>query len=123
MAWTGVITNAGNALLSQWASEKTLHIDSAAAGTNRVSVATLMAQTTLASQKQTASIISGEQLAAGYKVKLQITAPDAGYNLSQYGIWGRLYAARPVPERQGYPDSEQGRFPRLRLHFLRAPGL
>lgn len=90
MAWTGVITNAGNALLSQWASEKTLHIDSAAAGTNRVSVATLMAQTTLASQKQTASIVSGEQLAAGYKVKLQITAPDAGYNLSQYGIWGRL---------------------------------
>lgn len=90
MAWTGVITNAGSALLDQWALGGTLKITAAATGTGTVAVAALTRQTALVSQKQTASIVSSQKLAAGIKVKLQITAPNTGYTLNQYGIWARL---------------------------------
>ena|GEM_PF-1057281 len=90
MAWTGVITNAGTALLDQWALGGTLKITAAATGTGTVAVAALTRQTALVSQKQTASIVSSQKLAAGIKVKLQITAPNTGYTLNQYGIWARL---------------------------------
>lgn len=117
MAWEGVITNAGNAMLQQWVDGKTLHIVSATAGTGRVPAVSLMAQTVLANQKQAASIISSQKIDAGRKIKLQLTAPDVGYNLTQYGVWARLDDGQqtllalfqnnndiPIPSKDDSPD-------------------
>ena len=43
--WTGVITNAGSLLLSEWVNEKILTITSAQAGTGTVPTVALMGQT------------------------------------------------------------------------------
>lgn len=90
MSWTGVITNGGADLLDAWAAGGTLRIIRAAAGTGTVPEVALMAQTALAQEKQSASIVAHEQLEAGHRFKLQITAPETGYELNQYGIWASL---------------------------------
>lgn len=90
MAWKGVITNVGNALLQQWTGGAVLSIVSAATGTGTVPEISMMAQTALNSQKQTASIVSYEQVTAGRKIKMQITAPNSGYTLNQFGVWAKI---------------------------------
>lgn len=84
--WNGVITNAGNSLLNEWVNEKTLNFDSAAAGQGTVAVAAMMAQTALANQKQAASLLGGEKIASGIRLKLRIAAPDTAYTLNQFGV-------------------------------------
>lgn len=96
MAWTGAITNAGDRLLKQWEGGGMLHIESAAAGTGTVAEVALLAQTDLVSRKQTASILSKDETPEGLKIRLQITAPDTGYTLNQYGIWARLDDGPPT---------------------------
>ena len=54
--WTGVITNAGNMVLNKWVNEKVLTFDYAAAGQGTVNIAGLLAQTSLVSQRQEASV-------------------------------------------------------------------
>ena len=84
--WNGVITNAGNSLLNEWVNEKALNFDSAAAGQGAVAVAAMMAQTALVSQKQTASLLGGERVTGGIRLKIRIAAPTTAYTLNQFGV-------------------------------------
>ena len=88
--WTGVITNAGNNVLTEWVNEKTLMFNNAAAGQGTVAIAALLAQTTLVNQKQAASIIGVEKVSSGIRLKLRITAPQEEYTLNQYGVWASV---------------------------------
>lgn len=90
--WTGVVTNKGAELLAAWAEGTTLNIYAAAAGTGTVAEAAMIAQTALAGQRQTASIVSHSKAdgATGLKIQLQITAPSTGYTLNQFGIWAKV---------------------------------
>ena len=88
--WTGVITNAGNDVLSEWVNEKTLNFDSAAAGQGTVATAGMLAQTTLVNQKQIASIIGADRVSTGIRLKIRITAPQTAYTLNQYGVWASV---------------------------------
>lgn len=88
--WTGVITNAGNDVLSEWVNEKTLNFDSAAAGQGTVATAGMLAQTALVNQKQTASIIGADRVSTGIRLKIRITAPKTAYTLNQYGVWASV---------------------------------
>lgn len=85
-----VVTNAGKALLQQWAGGGTLTIDGARAGAGAVSQLNLINQTAVTQEKQTLSIISARQVEGGTQFHVQITAPDAGYTAKQIGIYGRL---------------------------------
>lgn len=85
-----VVTNAGNALLQQWAGGGTLTIDGARAGAGAVSQLNLINQTAVTQEKQTLSIISAKQVEGGTQFHVQITAPDAGYTAKQIGIYGHL---------------------------------
>ena len=85
-----VVTNAGKALLQQWAGGGTLTIDGARAGAGAVSQLNLINQTAVTQEKQTLSIISARQVEGGTQFHVQITAPDAGYTAKQIGIYGHL---------------------------------
>lgn len=85
-----VVTNAGKALLQQWAGGGTLTIDGAKAGAGAVSQLNLINQTAVTQEKQTMSIISTRQVEGGTQFHVQITAPDAGYTAKQIGIYGHL---------------------------------
>lgn len=85
-----VVTNAGKALLQQWAGGGTLTIDGARAGAGAVSQLNLINQTAVTQEKQTLSIISARQVEGGTQFHVQITAPDAGYTARQIGIYGHL---------------------------------
>lgn len=84
--WNGVITNAGNSLLNEWVNEKTLKFDSAAAGQGTVAAAAMMAQTALVNEKQTASLLGGERVSSGIRLKLRIAAPNTAYTLNQFRV-------------------------------------
>lgn len=88
--WIGVITNGGNNLLNEWVSQRELRFDSAAAGSGTVAVASMMAQTALAAQKQEASILGADRVDGGVRLKLRVTAHETGYTLNQYGVWASL---------------------------------
>ena len=115
--WNGVITNAGNSLLNEWVNEKALNFDSAAAGQGTVAAAAMMAQTALVSQKQTASLLGGEKVSSGIRLKLRIAAPNTAYTLNQYGVWAsveggsstmitlfQLEQGIPIPSKTESPD-------------------
>ena len=91
MAWTGVITNNGNDLLTRWVEGKTLTITRAASGQGRVGTEAMLAQTALVNEKQAASILANTAVEKGQRLKLQVTAQNAvGYNLNQFGVWAKL---------------------------------
>lgn len=94
--WDGVITNGGNSLLNSWVAGKTLTFDHAAAGTGYVADIPLMAQTALVNQKQTVSILGAEKVPEGYRLKLQVTPIDTGYELNQFGIWASVTGGSAV---------------------------
>ena len=87
---TGVVTNAGKNLLTEWLAGKTLHIEYATGGTGTVAVEALMAQTALANEKQMLSFIRSEKIEGGIRLMVPIMAPETGYTLNQLGIWGYL---------------------------------
>lgn len=88
--WTGVVTNGGSTLLSNWISGTLLNFTGSTAGTGTVAAAALLAQTALVSQKQTASVTGYEKVTKGIKLRIQITAPQTGYTLNQFGVWAKL---------------------------------
>ena len=94
--WNGVITNAGNQVLAEWVNEKTLNFDKAAAGSGTVPVAGMMGQTSLVSQKQEVSLVSGGSVEDGVRLKLQVVAPTTGYTLNQFGIWASVTGGSSV---------------------------
>ncbi|MEG1491125.1 MAG: hypothetical protein RR394_02655, partial [Oscillospiraceae bacterium] len=93
MAWDdAVVTNGGVALLREVISGNALVLDNAAGGTGVVPAVALMAQTALATQKQTFPIVSSTVVGNGKKVKIQITNTTltTGYTLNQIGIWAHI---------------------------------
>ncbi len=88
--WVGVVTNAGNTLLSNWLSGTTLTVVSAQAGTGTADSTVLLVQTALANAKQTISITSYQIVDGGMKLRMQITAPETGYTLQQIGVFAQL---------------------------------
>ncbi len=114
--WVGVVTNAGNNLLTEWVNGQILTFDGAAAGTGTVPAEKLLGQTELVGQKQTIQIIGSERIPTGIRLKLRITAPPTGYTLNQFGIWAKLGGAAtmialfqhdqgiPIPAASEAPD-------------------
>ena len=115
--WNGVITNAGNSLLNGWVNEKTLNFDSAAAGQGTVAAAAMMAQTALVNEKQTASLLGGERVSSGIRLKLRIAAPNTAYTLNQFRVSAsvdggasamialfQLEQGVPIPSKTESPD-------------------
>ena len=92
MAWIAVITNAGRALLDQFAAGgHTLNIDGATVGSGVVAEANLRIQTALTDEEDTASIISSEAFSGGTKYKVQVgPAEEAAYTAHQIGIWAHI---------------------------------
>ena len=115
--WSGVITNSGNGILNEWVNGKTLNFDGAAAGQGTVAEKAMMAQTTLVSQKQTASLLGGEEVSMGIRLKIRIAAPETAYTLNQYGVWAsvtggpsvmialfQIEEGIPIPSKTESPD-------------------
>ena len=115
--WNGVITNAGNSLLNEWVNEKALNFDSAAAGQGTVAAAAMMAQTALVNEKQTASLLGGERVSSGIRLKLRIAAPNTAYTLNQFRVSAsvdggasamialfQLEQGVPIPSKTESPD-------------------
>ena len=94
--WTGVITNAGSLLLSEWVNEKILTITSAQAGTGTVPTVALMGQTALVNPKQAAVIAGGGEIEGGKRVNLQVTAAETAYTLNQFGLYAKVDDGSPV---------------------------
>lgn len=94
--WSGVITNSGNGILNEWVNGKALNFDGAAAGQGTVAEKAMMAQTALVSQKQTASLLGGEEVSMGIRLKIRIAAPETAYTLNQYGVWASVTGGTSV---------------------------
>lgn len=94
--WTGIITNAGTSLLSEWVNEKTLTITSAQAGTGTVPAVALMGQTALVNPKQTPAIAGGGEIEGGKRISLQVTAAETEYTLNQFGLYAKVDDGSPV---------------------------
>lgn len=94
MAWKGVVTNAGRALLDSYAlGGHTLTLTGATVGSGTVQEANLRIQTALTSEKDTASIISAEAITGGSKYKIQVgpaSASVGAYTAHQIGLWAKL---------------------------------
>jgi hypothetical protein len=94
MGWIGVITNAGAALLAQWAAgSETLTIEGASVGSGSVVEANMRLAVALQSEKATAPIVSTKATAAGTKFKIQVgpAADEVGaYTAHEIGIWAKL---------------------------------
>lgn len=92
MAWIAVITNAGRALLDQFAAGgHTLNIDGATVGSGVVAEANLRIQTALTDEEDTASIIDAKAVSGGTKYKVQVgPAEEAAYTAHQIGIWAHI---------------------------------
>ena len=94
MAWTGVVTNAGRALLDSYAQGgHTLTLLGVTVGSGTVADANLRIQTAIASEKDTGSIISVEDIEGGTKYKLQVgpaSASVGAYTAHQIGLWAKL---------------------------------
>lgn len=94
MAWVGVVTNAGRALLDSYAAGgHTLTLDGVTVGSGTVAEANLRIQTALTSEKDAGSIISVEEVEGGTKYKLQVgpaSASVGAYTAHQIGLWAKL---------------------------------
>lgn len=90
MSWNGVLTSEGNALIAQWSGGKVLTLTRAAAGTGRVSVEALMAQTALVNEKREISIVGNDTVKNGQRLKMHITPTTEKLTFHQIGVWGKL---------------------------------
>lgn len=92
MGWTGVVTDAGMALLAQWSGGgHTLTLTKANVGSGTVDAEDLHAATNISSYQANASIVNAKDVGSGMKFKLQV-GPSSGsaYTAHQIGIWGKL---------------------------------
>lgn len=88
--WTGVVTNAGVALLARWAEGGNLTITGAKAGTGTVAEAQLMSLTNVVGEAHTLSIIKYNIVQNGIKYLVQFTAAATAYVAMQVGIYASL---------------------------------
>jgi len=93
MAWNdAVLVNGGVSMLREILAGEVLTLDNGAGGAGAVSASSLMAQTSLLSQKQSFSIVGVENVANGKKINIQISniGLASGYNMTQIGIWAHV---------------------------------
>ena len=94
MSWIGVVTDAGNDLLAQWAlGGRTLHISGATVGSGTHEAVNLRRATALAEHKDNAQIVSSRRVAAGQtqiRVRVGAISDGASYTAKEIGIWGHL---------------------------------
>lgn len=96
MGWIGVITNAGNALLAQWAGgSETLYITKATVGSGYVAEANMRTSTALQDEKDTAAIVENRSAGSnGRKFRVRVGPHlTAAYTAHEIGIWGKLGAS------------------------------
>lgn len=98
MAWIGVITNAGAALLAQWAAgDHTLTIDGAKVGSGYVPEANMRIMTDLSSEKDDAEIVSAEEVTGGTQFRIRVSAVDGeSYTAHEIGLWAHIDDGDPV---------------------------
>lgn len=96
MAWTGVITNQGEKLLSEWMDEAVCRITGAYVGSGTVKEAVMLAQTDVAGTKREAGIVAHKTVNQGRKISVQVQAGETEYRLYQIGIWASLNGASAV---------------------------
>ena len=117
--WVGVVTNAGKSLLGEWPGGSVLNLDSAAEGSGTVSEESLAAQTALAHQEKTASILEATDVDNGKKIKLRVTSEGVAvaHTCNQLGIWASVdggasvmlciiqnTTGQPIPAYANIPD-------------------
>lgn len=92
MAWIGVITNAGAALLAQWAAgDHTLTIDSAKVGSGYVQEANMRIMTALSSEKDQAEIVSAQEEEGGTQFRIRVSAINGeSYTAHEIGLWAHI---------------------------------
>lgn len=94
MAWIGVITNAGAALLAAWSlGGETLTIDGVTVGSGTTAEVNMRAATALANEKDDGSIVSAKAVEGGTEFKAQIgpaSAEVGAYTAHEIGLWGHL---------------------------------
>ena len=92
MSWKGVITNAGQQILSQWtANGHTLTIDGASVGSGYVDDINMRVATALSHEEATAAIVSADAVDGGTKFKVQISpAESTEYVAHEIGLWGHI---------------------------------
>lgn len=92
MSWKGVITNAGQQILSQWtANGHTLTIDGASVGSGYVDDINMRVATALTHEEATAAIVSADAVDGGTKFKVQVSpAESTEYVAHEIGLWGHI---------------------------------
>ena len=85
-----VITNAGKAIMEQWAAGSALTIDGATGGTGTVDVSTLRAQTELKNTQQTLALKSYTRSEEGVTYKVSFEPAATAYTCNQIGIFGHV---------------------------------
>jgi len=88
--WTGKITDAGAALMAEWASGKVINITRAASATGVYDTASLKSSTALNGEKQALGISAITKKKTGTEIKVLITAASETYLARQIGIFGTL---------------------------------
>jgi len=88
--WNGVVTNAGIALLANWAQGGTLTIEGARAGTGTVETDDLVALTDVSGSSHNLSIIEYLPQDDGIKYTVQLHAAPSAYLALQIGIFASL---------------------------------
>lgn len=93
MSWIGVITNAGAALLAQWAGgSETLYITGATVGSGYVAEANMRTATALQSTKDNGSIVENKAAGTtGRRIRIRV-GPHAttAYIAHEIGVWAKL---------------------------------
>lgn len=97
MGWIGVVTDAGNALLQEWArGPHTLTVDGATVGSGNTIEANMRQATELAEPKDTAEIV--EYRTSG-QMRIQVGAASqtvGSYKAKEIGIWAHVGDGEPV---------------------------
>lgn len=110
MSWIGVITNAGNDLLAQWAGgSETLYITKATIGSGYVAEANMRMATALQSTKGNAAIVENKKVTNGRKLRVRVTPhASAAYTGHEIGIWAKVGASGTETLLSLHQDSVDG---------------
>lgn len=94
MGWIGVLTNAGNALLAEWAmGGRTLNITGASVGAGIVPQANMRTMTALANLKMDASIVEKKKITGGVNLRVRVgpaASAVGAFTGHEIGIWANL---------------------------------
>ena len=111
MGWIGVVTNDGNALLTQWAGgNETLYITRATVGDAFTQEANMRMAKGLQNQRDTAHIFKNEIAGtSARKIKIRIRPMmHVGYIAHEIGIWGKIGAGGMETLLALYQDKDEG---------------